>query len=102
MTQQHRQHGGSHPGCPSRQTLADLALGRLPQGTIDTVGEHLERCSPCQNIVEALDDAEDSVISDLRLKSTATPGDIDAELEEQIRRAEEVGNGMWPFRAHGR
>lgn len=92
MTQQHGQLGDLHPGCPSRQTLADLALGRLPQGTIDTVGEHLERCSSCQNIVEALDDAEDSVISDLRLKSTTIPGYIDAELEEQIHRAEELGN----------
>ena len=79
--------------CPSREVLSDLALGKLPMGAIEAIGQHVESCPTCQAILESLDGLEDSVIADL--KGHTSPLPPDPQLQEQIREAEQISRVVW-------
>src|SRR5438309_8555901 len=53
-------------GCPSQAELSDFALGNLPRSPFAHVAGHLERCARCQEILQALDGLNDSVVDWLR------------------------------------
>ena len=78
---------------PTREALADLVLGKLPPEAIDAIGQHIETCSTCQDVLDTLDALEDSVIADL--KEPVRPRPADPQLEEQMRRAEEISRVVW-------
>jgi len=63
--------------CPSRQTLAEYAIGRLPDEQSDELAGHLDSCPDCQATILSLEDAEDTFIGRLR-----TPPASDAFLAE--------------------
>ena len=79
--------------CPSREVLSDLALGKLPMETIDTLDQHIEACSTCQGILETLDVLEDSVIADIKGQTGPLPPD--PQLQQQIREAEQISRVVW-------
>jgi WD40 repeat protein/serine/threonine protein kinase len=53
-------------GCPSREHLLAFHLGTLPENDVEAVGEHLETCARCAEVLEGLDDARDPVLEGLR------------------------------------
>ena len=79
--------------CPSRAVLSDLALGKLPMGDIDSLGQHVEACSTCQGIMETLDGLEDSVVADIKGQTGPLPPN--PQLQDQIRQAEEISRIVW-------
>lgn len=52
--------------CPTADRLRAYSLGRLPEDENDDLFEHLRECLTCQAELETVDDADDSLISDLR------------------------------------
>ncbi len=52
--------------CPSHQRLHAYSCGRLPDDDSQAVYEHLQDCHDCQSELNAVDDADDSLIVDLR------------------------------------
>ncbi|QEG02540.1 Serine/threonine-protein kinase PknB [Stieleria maiorica] len=52
--------------CPTVERLRAYSLGRLPDAENDELFQHLRSCSSCQAELETVDDAEDSLISELR------------------------------------
>ena len=82
------------PGtCPDRQVLSDLALGKLPLGTIESIGRHIESCPACQDALESLDGLEDSLVADLKGQSPPLPPS--PQLQAQIQAAEEISRVVW-------
>jgi len=61
--------------------------------TIDALGQHIEACSTCQDILETLDGLEDSVVANI--KGQAGPLPPDPQLQEQIREAEQISRVAW-------
>ena len=59
--------------CPSRDELSAYVLGRLPDEASETVAAHLESCPECQAALATLDDADDSLVAQLRCGPAATP-----------------------------
>ena len=81
--------------CPSRNVLADLALGKLPGETIDTLGEHIESCPSCQRTLETFDGLEDSVVRDLKGTTSSDVISPNLSLDQQIQRAERLCYEAW-------
>ena len=54
--------------CPTAERLKAYSLGRLPEAENDELFEHLRSCTTCQAELETVDDAEDSLISELRAR----------------------------------
>ncbi|WP_372898900.1 protein kinase [Stieleria sp.] len=54
--------------CPTAERLRAYSLGRLPEADNDELFEHLRSCTTCQAELETVDDAEDSLISELRAR----------------------------------
>lgn len=52
--------------CPTAERLIAYSLGRLPEGENDELFNHLTHCETCQAELETVDDAEDSLVFDLR------------------------------------
>lgn len=69
--------------CPTAERLRAFSLGRLPDDENDELFEHLRTCQSCQAELETVDDAEDSLISELRVADDH-PGLTD---EPQCKRA---------------
>ena len=84
-----------HLKCFDREVLADFTLGKLPMAELERIGAELETCPACQSTMDALADLEDSVVADLRSGAAQGGGRIPAELEEQIREAEQIGRRVW-------
>ena len=74
------EHQQAQAGCPTREVLDALSLGKLPTDAIEIVGRHIETCPACQSVLEELDGLEDSMIADLKAYSGPLPADH--ELEE--------------------
>jgi anti-sigma factor RsiW len=52
--------------CLSEETVEAYSLGRLPEGEIATVEEHLLWCERCQRQLKVADDFRDAMRSALR------------------------------------
>ncbi|MCS7470483.1 protein kinase [Stieleria sp. ICT_E10.1] len=52
--------------CPTAERLKAYSLGRLPEAENDELFEHLRSCTTCQAELETVDDADDSLIGELR------------------------------------
>jgi serine/threonine protein kinase len=81
--------------------LAELVLGKLPEATIDRIARHVERCNNCQEILDMLDDLEDSVVRDLKEASGDQIHRIPPELESQMREAEVLSRLVWQDQTPG-
>jgi serine/threonine protein kinase len=79
--------------------LAELVLGKLPEATLDRIARHVERCTSCQEILDTLDDLEDSVVRDLKDASCDEQAPSHAELESQLREAEGLSRLVWQDQA---
>ena len=72
----------SRSACPSLETLAAFALGKLPEPELSAVAEHLDVCSECEEQAARLDGMADAVVSELRRISGSSVGtDDDAESD---------------------
>jgi tRNA A-37 threonylcarbamoyl transferase component Bud32 len=85
----------THPKCFDREILADFTLGKLPVAEIERITAELETCPACQSTLDMLADLEDSVVADLRSGAAQGVGRLHAELEPQIREAEQIGRRVW-------
>jgi serine/threonine protein kinase len=52
--------------CPGREQLVAFTLGELPEESIDTITAHLDCCPACESIAATLDQASDTLVSQLR------------------------------------
>lgn len=93
MNHQHDEPRSVHGPCPSRDALSGFVLGNLSPQSIEAIGQHIDTCVICQKALDTLDALEDSVVADL--KEPVRPCPADPQLEEQIRRAEEISQVVW-------
>ena len=54
------------PECPNHGQLQAFVQGELPESELEAVGDHLERCAPCAQIVTELEQRADSFVAALR------------------------------------
>ncbi|VTR95215.1 wd40 repeat-containing protein : WD domain, G-beta repeat-containing protein,protein kinase family protein OS=Singulisphaera acidiphila (strain ATCC BAA-1392 / DSM 18658 / VKM B-2454 / MOB10) GN=Sinac_1615 PE=4 SV=1: Pkinase: WD40: WD40: WD40: WD40: WD40: WD40: WD40 [Gemmata massiliana] len=59
--------------CPSESELRAFSLGDLPDGRLDAVGDHLERCPRCETRIGGLDRSTDGFISAVRGAAARPP-----------------------------
>jgi serine/threonine protein kinase len=85
----------THPKCFDRELLADFTLGKLPVAELERIAAELETCPLCLSALDTLADMEDSVVADLRSGAAEGVGRIHAELEGQIREAEQISQFVW-------
>ena len=52
--------------CPRRETLRDLVLGHFRPDVIDSLGEHIGECGPCQRALDEFAAQTDPFIDTLR------------------------------------
>ena len=81
--------------CPSREALADFALGKLSLSTIEAVGNHVEFCPSCQHTLESLDRLEDSFVRGLKKQPVTNLVPITSQLEHQLQAAEAISQVVW-------
>lgn len=71
--------------CPPAEELAAFSHGRLPETTLERIGEHVERCAACEAALESLDAKPDPVVEGLRRSrrpaSDWRPNDLVGEYE---------------------
>ncbi len=104
----------SERGCPDRETLTALLLGKLPSERADEVNLHLESCPACEESAQQLEVQTDPLIEALRQPSSTglapevtqrTPGTQAAPAPFQLEGFQllgEVGRGGMGvvYRAH--
>ena len=87
-------HTQSHQ-CFDRQVLADLSLGKLPDEDAERVATEVDACPTCRALMDTLDNVEDSVVCRIR-DLTRTPADqMDPQIEDALRQAEEISQIVW-------
>ncbi len=59
--------------CPSEEDLRCYAFGRLGDEALEAVAAHLESCPDCAAALATFDDAEDTLIAQIRRGTAATP-----------------------------
>ena len=74
--------------CPKRETLAQFLCGGLAESSLEEVAAHLETCTECRTVVDALDQP-DTFVEDLR---QAQRIDIEAEADAYRRMFAEAEN----------
>ena len=79
--------------CPSREQLADLALGRLPEPEMVPLFEHASSCGHCQAVLEELDRLPDELLTGVRDAASREADSEDQELEDLIARVEVLRPG---------
>ncbi len=82
-------------GCPSRDDLAGMALGKLPLESIESLNDHVETCAKCQAILEQFDHAEDSFLTGLKGGQVPAGEGSDSSLERLLQSAEEISRDVW-------
>jgi len=60
---------------PSKEELSGFLLGKLVAEATDSVAEHLEQCSPCQDTLHGLESHKDTLLKGLR---RPPPAEVDA------------------------
>ncbi len=66
--------------CPSRETLLRYLQGNFDFSQIDSLEEHLEQCSSCEETVAELEDTNDTLMRHLPLAAT---GKVEAGAERR-------------------
>src|SRR5918911_444452 len=85
-----------HPGrCPTSAELTAFLVGDLPEGELDEVAEHLERCPGCEATARALDGLADPRLTPFRsaARARAAPGPALPGHVGDYEVLEEVGRG---------
>ena len=67
--------------CPDRDQLLGYLLGRLPEDASEQIAAHLDECPACEAVAETLDQASDTLVSELR--RPLLPGRFDNEPQYQ-------------------
>ncbi len=76
--------------CPSREDLVDYVVGRLPDDTSERVAEHIESCSNCQAELATIDDADDTLMGNLRQPVVDDPYLAESHCGVAVARAKSV------------
>jgi uncharacterized protein (TIGR03067 family) len=76
--------------CPSRESLFDYAVGRLPDDASEVLASHLDACTSCQTTLATLDDASDSLVARLRGPVADDPLLAEPECAVALARAKAV------------
>lgn len=95
MSTENTEHRSAETGCPGRDALAALALGKLPLEAIEVLSRHVEQCPVCQEHCQSLDHLEDSFVTSLKQSPQADPLPADPELERRLRAAEAIAPAPW-------
>ena len=59
-------------GCPSRETMCEYLMGRLPADAFELVDTHLSTCTQCQSGVTSVELGKDSLMTQLHRLPTMT------------------------------
>jgi serine/threonine protein kinase len=76
--------------CPSRETLLQYSLGKIPEEQRDQLDSHLDRCPDCQATIVTLNDADDTVIGRLRMPLSHEDFLAEPQLRDALAAALEV------------
>ncbi|MHC4180291.1 MAG: serine/threonine-protein kinase, partial [Planctomycetota bacterium] len=76
--------------CPSRDELFDYVVGRLSDEDSDGVSEHLELCESCQAGLATFDDADDTLVAQLRLPDDEDPYQGESQCQVAVAQARAV------------
>ncbi|MBC8873120.1 MAG: protein kinase [Planctomycetes bacterium] len=58
---------------PSHDELFSYLVGTLPENAAETVSQHVDQCTVCQQILQVLDESEDAVVAKLRCRDGEDP-----------------------------
>lgn len=77
--------------CPSRERLSDYLLGRLPDGGLESISNHLETCPDCESRVVELEQLPDPLLEDLRQPAESLEEYVDEpQLAEVVQYAQKL------------
>src|SRR3954465_12016639 len=82
--------------CLTSAEMAAFHLGDLPEGDLEELAGHLERCPPCQEAARALDGLSDPTLAAYRRSAMAGPLPEGGALPRRLGEYEvlaEVGRG---------
>src|SRR5262249_23986427 len=75
--------------CPQREQLQDYVLGKLDLPSHQTLDEHLDECTSCQELVESLDGSSDPMLDWLR-QPIASPDLDDSRVPQLAARVQSL------------
>jgi uncharacterized protein (TIGR03067 family) len=76
--------------CPSHDQLFDYVVGKLSDEVSDGVAEHLESCESCQAGLATFDDADDTLVGQLRQPAQQDPYRGESQCQVAVARARSV------------
>ena len=85
--------------CPSRQELHAYFVGELDEGAARRVMEHVGACTKCQEVLQTLDDADDTLLEQLRRPALEDPYAAEPEQRKALERAKEIAGAAAKARA---
>src|SRR6187397_2518303 len=88
-------------GCPSRDELAAFGTGRLSGPAFAAIAQHVEQCAPCESALQALDTADDPLVSRLRHMPRLAPTPVPKELVAAARCLRDMAAPIPPNVADG-
>ena len=77
---------------PSREELANYLLGKLPEDQAESVIAHLEGCVACDDTMQSLQPAPDTVIEKLHGGPPADPLAEESSCRDMVQRISELGH----------
>jgi anti-sigma factor RsiW len=76
--------------CPSHDELQSYVLGQLSDEASETIAAHFGSCPQCKAGLAALDDADDTLVAQLRRPVSADPCLEEPQCQEAVARARAV------------
>lgn len=76
--------------CPTRDELAALSRGLLPEESLETIAAHVSDCTRCGEVLASIEDAGDPFLSAVRRPPGTNPCLADAGCRSAISRAERI------------
>ena len=89
--------------CPDRAELSRFTVGDLSRLAFARIADHVERCGPCAQVIDGLDDGADPLVIQLRQASNkaevGSVGTVPTELASAARSVRwKRGTVTWPRR----
>ena len=92
----------SHGDCPSHQELSAYLMGELDDGQFVDLTKHVDNCTPCQETVIGLGDAEDTMVSRLRRPVSEDAFESESECRNVLALVEAIGQEPSQIDSSGR
>ena len=79
--------------CPSKQDLYAYFVGEMDEGPARRVTEHVGHCPKCQDVLQTLDDADDTLLEQLRRPGPKDPYQGEPQRKKALARAKQIAAG---------